>query len=122
MVEVLDHGGLSDIGDMVPHSLETLLERAEALIALVLDGFEVAELHRLVGKGLKICDKPVAEIDPVFDVMAGKLSEPLHRVLPKNDGQVRCHDILHCPGGPSGGYTDGQPATWVLLGLVLINV
>jgi hypothetical protein len=50
------------------------------------------------------------------------MSEPLQRVLPLDDGQI-CHNyVFCCPCGPGGGRVDGQPATWVLLGLVLINI
>jgi hypothetical protein len=62
VVEVLDHGGLCDIGDVIPHSLETLYERAEGLVTLAFDGFDVLELYPFVGKGSNICDKPVAEV------------------------------------------------------------
>ena len=41
------------------------------------DGFEVLGLHRFVGKGLEICDKPVAEVSSVVDAMAGKMSKQL---------------------------------------------
>jgi hypothetical protein len=98
-VEVLDHDGLSDNRDTIPHSFEMLQERAEGLITLVLDGFEVPWLCRLVGKGLQI-DKPVEEIGPVVDAMTWKVLEPLQRVQPENDGQVCCHDVLYCSGGP----------------------
>ena len=67
---------------------------------MALDGFEVLGLHRFVGKGLEILDKPVLEVIPVIDVMAMKVSEPLQCILPKNDGQVRYHDVLRCFGRP----------------------
>jgi hypothetical protein len=45
-------------------------ERAEGLIALVLDGLEVPGLHWFARKGLKVCDKPTAIVIPVVDVVA----------------------------------------------------
>jgi hypothetical protein len=82
-------------------------EQAEGLITLALDGFEVPGLRRLVRKGFEIHDKSVAKIGLVVDAMAWKVSEPMQRVPPKNDGQVHCHDILCCPGGLGGGHIDG---------------
>lgn len=70
---------------------------------------------------MKIQDKLVAEIGLVVYAMAGKVSKPLQRVQPKNDGQVRCHDVLCCPGGPDDGHIDGQPVTRVFLGLKLVE-
>jgi hypothetical protein len=46
-----------------------LQEQAEGLVTLAFDEFEVLGLRRLVGKGLKIHDTPVAKIDPVVDVV-----------------------------------------------------
>jgi hypothetical protein len=99
-----------------------LEERAEGLVTLSFDGFEVPGLRRFVGKGLEIHNNPVAEIGPVIDAMARKMSEQLQCILPKNNGLVRCHDVLHCSGGPRGSRIDGQPATWIFLGLVLVDV
>jgi hypothetical protein len=38
------------------------------------------------------------------------------------NGQVRRHDVLHCPSSPSDSRIDGQPASRVLLRLVLVDV
>jgi hypothetical protein len=50
--------------------LKTPEERAEGLVALALDGLEVPGLRRFVGKGLKVHDKPVAEVIPVIDAVS----------------------------------------------------
>jgi hypothetical protein len=42
--------------------------------------------------------------------------------LPKENGQVHCHEVLRGPGSPSDSRVDGQPATWVLLRHVLVDV
>jgi hypothetical protein len=81
-VEILDHDCLCDVGDAVPHCLETPKERAKGLIALALDGLEVPWLCRFVGKGLKVRDKPTAEVIPVVDAVSWEMSEPLQRILP----------------------------------------
>jgi hypothetical protein len=47
------------------------------------------------------------------------MSEPLQRILPQDNGQIRRHHVLRRPGG---GRVDGQPTTRVLLGLVLVDV
>jgi hypothetical protein len=44
-IEAFDHGCLCNVGDVVPHGLEMLYERAEGLIILVFDGFEVPGPH-----------------------------------------------------------------------------
>jgi hypothetical protein len=49
----------------------------KGIIALALDGLEVLRLHWFVGKGLKVRDKPAAEVIPVVDAVARKMSEPL---------------------------------------------
>jgi hypothetical protein len=66
-VEFLGHGCLYDVGDAVPHGLETPQERAEGLVALTLDGFEVPGFHRFFGKGMKVRDKPGTEVVLVVD-------------------------------------------------------
>ena len=48
--------------------------------------------------------------------------EPLQHVLPQDNGQVRCHHVLCCSGGPNDSRVEGQPAARVLLGLVLVDV
>jgi hypothetical protein len=50
------------------------------------------------------------------------MPEPLQRILPSDNGQVRYHDIIHCPSAPGGGHIDCQPASRVLLGLVLVDI
>ena len=50
------------------------------------------------------------------------MSLPLQRILPDDDGQVCSQHIFSCPSGSSGGGIDGQPASQVLLRLVLVDV
>jgi hypothetical protein len=66
-VEVIDHGCIRDIKDVVPHCLKMPKERAEGLVALVLDVLEVPWLRQFVGRGLKVCDKPAPEVIPVVN-------------------------------------------------------
>jgi hypothetical protein len=42
--------------------------------------------------------------------------------MPKNDGQVCSHHVFGRPSGSGGGRIDGQPASWVLLRLILVDV
>jgi hypothetical protein len=121
-VEVLNHGSLRDVGDAIPHGLKMPRERVEGLIALALDEIEVLRLRRFIGKGLKICDKLVAEVVPVIDAVAREMLKPLRCILPEDDWQVHCHDVLHCFGGSGGGRVDGQPAARILLGFVLVDI
>jgi hypothetical protein len=46
----------------------------------------------------------------------------LQRILPEDDGQVCSHHIFSFPSGSGGGGIDGQPASRVLLRLVLVDV
>jgi hypothetical protein len=48
--------------------------------------------------------------------------EPLQRVLPQDNGQVRRHDVLRCPSSPGRGRIDSQPASWVLVRLIFVDV
>jgi hypothetical protein len=50
------------------------------------------------------------------------VSQPLQCILPKDDRQVCGHHIFGCPNGSGDGGVDGQPASWILLRLVLVNV
>jgi hypothetical protein len=50
------------------------------------------------------------------------VSQPLQCILPEDDGQVGGHRIFGCPSGSGGGGVDGQPASRILLRLVLVNV
>jgi hypothetical protein len=50
------------------------------------------------------------------------VSQPLQRVLPKDDRQVRVHHIFGRPSGSVGNGVDGQPASRILLGLIFVNV
>jgi hypothetical protein len=47
---------------------------------------------------------------------------PLQCILPEDDGQVWGHHIFGCPSGSGSGGVDGQPASWILLRLVLVDV
>jgi hypothetical protein len=50
------------------------------------------------------------------------VSKPLQCILSKDDGQVCGHHIFSCPSGSGGGGVDGQPASRILLRLVLVDV
>jgi hypothetical protein len=50
------------------------------------------------------------------------VSKPLQCILSEDDGQVCGHHIFGCPSGSGGGGVDGQPASWILLRLVLVDV
>jgi hypothetical protein len=89
---------------------------------LALHGFEVPRLCRFVKKGLKIHDKPEAEVGLVIYVVVGKMSEPLKRVLSKHDQQVCRHDVLCCPSGVNNRSVDVQPAARALHRPVLVDV
>ena len=43
-------------------------------------------------------------------------------VWPEDDGQVRGHYVLGCPGGSGSGSVDGQPASRILLRFIFVNV
>jgi CheY-like chemotaxis protein len=46
----------------------------------------------------------------------------LQRILLEDDGQVCGHHIFSCPSGSGSGGVDSQPASQVLLRLVLVDV
>ena len=46
----------------------------------------------------------------------------MQRILPEDDGQVCGHHIFSCPSGSSGGGVDSQPASRILLRLILVDV
>jgi hypothetical protein len=50
------------------------------------------------------------------------VSQPLQCILPENDRQVRGYHVFGCPSSSSGGGVDGQPASQILLRLVLVDV
>jgi hypothetical protein len=50
------------------------------------------------------------------------VSQPLQRILPEDDGQVRGHHIFSCPSGSGGSGVDSQPTSRILLRLVLVDV
>jgi hypothetical protein len=50
------------------------------------------------------------------------VSKPLQCILLEDDGQVCGHHIFGCPSGSGGGGVDGQPASQILLRLVLVDV
>jgi hypothetical protein len=50
------------------------------------------------------------------------VSQPLQCILPENDRQVCGHHVFGCPSGSGGGGVDSQPASRILLRLVLIDV
>jgi hypothetical protein len=49
------------------------------------------------------------------------VSQPLQCILPENDRQVCGHYVFGCPSGSGGGGVDSQPASRILLRLVLID-
>jgi hypothetical protein len=50
------------------------------------------------------------------------MSQPLQRVLPNDNRQVRGHHISGCSSGSGGSGVDGQPASRILLGFIFVNV
>jgi hypothetical protein len=50
------------------------------------------------------------------------VSQPLQRVLPKDNRQVRSHHILGCPCGSGIDGVDGQPASRILLRFIFVDV
>jgi hypothetical protein len=50
------------------------------------------------------------------------VSQPLQRVLPKDDRQVRGHHILGCPSCSGSSGVDGQPASRILLRFIFVDV
>jgi hypothetical protein len=51
-----------------------------------------------------------------------KVTEPLEHVLAQSDQEIHRHDDLRCTSGLGDRRVNGQPTTWVLLDLVLVNV
>jgi hypothetical protein len=85
-------------------------------------GFEVPWPRQLVREGLEVGDETPTEIAPIVGAVSWQMSEPLQHVLPQDDGQLRHHYVFRRSSGPGDGEVDGQPATRVLLGLVLVDV
>jgi hypothetical protein len=50
------------------------------------------------------------------------VSQLLQCILPEDDRQVCGHHIFGCPSSSGGGGVDGQPASRILLRLVLVDV
>jgi hypothetical protein len=50
------------------------------------------------------------------------MSQPLQRVLPEDNGQVCGHYIFGRPSSSSGGGVDGQPASWILLRFIFVDI
>lgn len=73
-------------------------------------------------RGLKVGEEPVTEVRPVVDAVARKMTEPLERVLPLYNRDIRYHDVLRRPSVLGNHGVNDQPPTWVFLGLVLVNV
>jgi hypothetical protein len=121
-IEVFNYCRLSDFGDTVPHRLKSFEERTKSFIILSPNGFEVPWLRRFIRKKLEILDKSSAEVTPIVDAVSWQVPEPLQCVLPQNDGQLRRHDVLHCPSSLGGGCIDGQPAPRILLRLIFVDV
>jgi hypothetical protein len=69
-VEVFDYGCLRGFEDEVPHCLEMPEEQAEGLVVLALDGLEVPRPFQFVREGLKVHDKPAAEVVPLVDAVS----------------------------------------------------
>jgi hypothetical protein len=66
--------------------------------------------------------RTVIEVGLVVDVVAREMVKALDRVLPHHDRDVCHHDILCFPDGLRFHGIDGQPAAWVLLVIVLVNI
>jgi hypothetical protein len=71
---------------------------------------------------LEVGDKMPTEVAPIVDAVSRQVSYPLQRILPKDDEQIHNHHIFDCPSGPGSGGIDGQPASRVLLRLVVVDV
>jgi hypothetical protein len=50
------------------------------------------------------------------------MSQPLHCVLPEDNGQVCGHYVLGRPCSSSSGGVDGQPASWILLRFIFVDI
>jgi hypothetical protein len=50
------------------------------------------------------------------------VSQPLQRVLSKDDRQVHSHHILGCPCRSGSGGVDGQPSSRILLRFIFVDV
>jgi hypothetical protein len=48
--------------------------------------------------------------------------EPLQCVLPEDNGQVGCHDVLHRLSNLGSSRVDGQPVCRVLFGCILVDI
>jgi hypothetical protein len=46
----------------------------------------------------------------------------LQCVLPEDNGQVCGHYVFGCPNSSSGGGVDGQPASWILLRFIFVDI
>jgi hypothetical protein len=86
------------------------------------NGFQVSWLRWLVGEGLKVGDETPTEVTPIVDAVSRQMSYPLQCFLSKNDGQICSHHVFSCPSGSGSGRIDGQPASRILLRLVLVDV
>jgi hypothetical protein len=71
---------------------------------------------------LEVGGEAPTEVAPVVDAVSELVSQPLQCILPKDDGQVCGHHIFGCPSSSGGGGVDGQPASRILLKLVLVNI
>jgi hypothetical protein len=69
-VEILNHCCLSDLGDAISHGLKPLEVRPKCFIPSAPDRFEVPQLCRLVGEGLKVGDEAPTEIAPIVDAVS----------------------------------------------------
>jgi hypothetical protein len=50
------------------------------------------------------------------------VSQPLQCILPEDDGQVRGHHVLGCPGSSGSGGVYGQLASRILLRFIFVDV
>jgi hypothetical protein len=71
---------------------------------------------------LEVGGETPTEVAPVVDAVSGQVLQPLQRILPKDDRQVRGHHVLGCPGGSGGGGVDGQPASRILLRFIFVDI
>jgi hypothetical protein len=98
LVEVLNHRRISNVGDVVPHSLEMHKKQAKRLVTLASDRLEVPRPCGLIRVRLKVGDKLVIEVILVVDAVVGEMIEPLECILPKHDWEIRRHDVFSGPG------------------------
>lgn len=121
-VEVIDDYFVDDVGDLVSHRLEPLEVRAETLVVLPLHRLQVLGLGRFVGERAEVGDELGAKAIPAVDAIVGEVAQPLERVNPHHDRDVRYHDVLVGSSHPGHGLIQREQNCGIQLGLVFANV